>query len=452
MKRSIAVMLIMVMVLISACSSGNSGTNESNNGDNRSNTQNTANNPPAANENNEDEASDEPAELVIFTQSGDSEESFNARFGDLIREKFPNYTITYKPASKEYGLKEMIAAGEQIDIYFDSIGFIQGYFESDVQMDMTELIESHGLDLSKLEPTVVDSIKMLSDGGIYAVPVFNNNVVLYYNKDLFDRFGVDYPKDGMTWEELSELSKKMTRNEGGEQYFGYATSTTHVLRMNQMSLPYVDENEQATINQDERWKSFYEKVFVDPMSHYIDFSKANDGFGPYRNEFLQTKNLAMFVWLSSIIFVFQEDFTNMNWDMVALPTFSDNPGVGSQPYPTYFGIANSSKNKEAAMKVIEYLISEEAQSHLSKIGVMPVLNDDHIKSQLGTESAFKGKNFGAMFYNQFAPVPKKGKYESLGDSPYHYAIWPIRDTDDYNTAFRDAAESLNQAIKDAKGQ
>ncbi|XEC95828.1 ABC transporter substrate-binding protein [Paenibacillus tarimensis] len=454
-KKAVSVVLIMLMVFLSACAGGSSGGGNTEGGGESGNTQNNTDNTQKEQPDNSGtlETEDEgPVELVVFTTSGDSEESFNQRFGDLIRKKFPNYTITYKPATKEYGIKEVVAAGDQVDIYFDSIGFIRSTFDADLHMDMTDLLQKHEVNLEILEPTVVDSIRMMSDGGIYAVPVFNNNVVMYYNKDIFDKFGVDYPRDGMTWDELSELAKQVTRSEGEQEYFGYATSTTHVLRMNQMSLSNVDENDEPTIEKDERWKTFYEKVFINPMSHYIDYSKANNGFGPYRNEFLQTKNLAMFVWLSSIIFVFQEDYKNLNWDMVALPTFEDNPGVGSQPYPSYFGVANTSKNKDAAMKVIKYLISEEAQTHLSKIGVMPVIDDDSIKKMLGTESVFQGKNFGAMFYNRFAPVPYKGKYESKADSPYHHSIWPIRDTGDYNTAFRTASENVTQAITDSKGE
>lgn len=458
-KKAMSIMLIVLMVFVAACSGGGNAGRGGDKGSGAN--QAGASNGGAAKQNEgasskeqeaEEEEPDPPTEIVIFSQSGDSEESFNIRFGDMLRQKFPQHTFTYLPGSKEYGLKEMIAAGEQIDLYFDSIGFYQPYIDTDIKMDMTELIEKHNIDLSQLEPTVVDSIRMLSDGGIYAVPVFNNNIVLYYNKDIFDKFAKDYPTDGMTWEELNELAKQMTRVDGDTQYFGYATSTTHVLRMNQLSLSNVDENDEATIDKDDRWKKFYEHVFINPMSHYIDFSRANDGFGPYRNEFLLEQNLAMFVWLSSIIFVMQPDFENMNWDMVSLPVFSDNPGVGSQPYPTYFGVTNTSKNKVVATKVIKYLVTEEMQTHLSKIGVMPVLNDDGVKSLLGSESVFKGKNFGAMFYNEFARVPYKGKYEAMGDSPYHHAIWPIRDTGDYNTAHREAAEKLNQAIRDAKGQ
>lgn len=48
-----------------------------------------------------------------------------------------------------------------------------------------------------------------------------NTEAVFYNKDLFDKFGIDYPTDNMTWDEMYELSKNMTRSDGDIQYYGY---------------------------------------------------------------------------------------------------------------------------------------------------------------------------------------------------------------------------------------
>jgi multiple sugar transport system substrate-binding protein len=73
-------------------------------------------------------------------------------------------------------------------------------------------------------PTTIDIQKGFADGGTYGMPVSTTSGALFHNKDLFDKFGVPYPKDGMTWDVLYELAKKMTRNEGGVQYKGFTFS------------------------------------------------------------------------------------------------------------------------------------------------------------------------------------------------------------------------------------
>jgi len=395
-----------------------------------------------------------PLTLYVYSNSGDSVDSWNERFGNLLKEKFPNYTIEYIPKTNEVGLKELIAAGQRIDIYWESIGGFSTYLtDVNMQYDMSDLIQKYNVDLSKLEQTSVEAIRQISGGNqIWGVPVFNNTMVLYYNKDLFDKFGEEYPRDGMTWSEAAELSKKMTRVEGDQIFVGLSSSETHMLLMNQLSIPFVDPNtNKATLDQDERWKKLYETVFVRPADApgYREYMQAHKNKLPYRLEFLESKDLAMFAWLASIIFVFPEEFSKLNWDMVSMPTFDDMPGVGPQAYPTYFAVTNMAENKDAAMKVIAYLVSEEAQTKLSRMGVMPILEDENVKKQFGEDSIFKGKNFGAAFYNKFAPSSYKSDLDRSLVTPYAKAAPRVVLEGDYNTIFMQYAEEANQKIMDS---
>lgn len=62
----------------------------------------------------------------------------------------------------------------------------------------------------------MDEVRRTSNDELYMLPGQNNIQVLFYNKDLFDRFGVAYPRDGMTWGEMLDLSSRITRKEGDE--------------------------------------------------------------------------------------------------------------------------------------------------------------------------------------------------------------------------------------------
>ncbi|MBE1445341.1 ABC transporter substrate-binding protein [Paenibacillus sp. OAS669] len=184
--------------------------------------------------------STEKAGLVIYGAAGNTEEEFNNRWGNALRAKFPNYTLHYIVNQKGSTLPELITAGQPIDIIFDSIGGAAGsLIQNGFQYDISELAKKHNVDLSRFEPTFLDATKQL--GGLYGLPVNGGGLVLYYNKDIFDKFGVPYPVDGMTWDDLLALSKKVTKNEGGKQYAGFATSVTHPMRMNPMSLDIVEK-------------------------------------------------------------------------------------------------------------------------------------------------------------------------------------------------------------------
>ncbi|MEF3305980.1 ABC transporter substrate-binding protein [Paenibacillus sp. GYB003] len=303
----------------------------------------------------------QPVELYVVSTSGDSEESWNERFGAIIQKQFPKWTVKYVKSTKEYGVKEMIAANAPMDLYFDSIAFMMnGLIGSNLQTDMTDLIKLAQIDLARFEPSLVHAMKQLAGGKMYGVPVFNNNVVLYYNKDIYNKFGASYPKDGMTWDEFTESVKTFNRSDGDKQYVGYNFSGTHMLRMNQMSLPYVDEKTGKSAINGEGWKTFNETAFIAPMvagGYKEFFAKYNKG--PYTPEFFQTQQSATFALLSSSMLI-DKGFETLNWDLVALPTFKELPGVGSQGYPTYFSVTSNSRHKNEAMEVINYLVSEEA--------------------------------------------------------------------------------------------
>ncbi|MCC2685918.1 MAG: extracellular solute-binding protein family 1, partial [Paenibacillaceae bacterium] len=306
----------------------------------------------------------EPATITFQARNAMDEADFNQMYGDAIRKKFPNYTVIYKKIENGSKLDQMLVAGQTSDIYaqnarklgIDLVG-------PKLQYDVTELAKKHNVNMGAFEPDSIDQIKQI--GGLYGLPVYSSLVVLFYNKDLFDKFGVAYPKDGMTWDQALELSKKLNRTEDGKSYVGYWVDTKLYLRNNQLSASFVDpKTSKATLNNDS-WKRIIQTVFR-------DFG-ANDQFQsmiskwPSRDIFLKDKIVAMYAEDFAKTFS-DTEFTQMNWDMVSLPTFKELPNVGSQATYEYLTIPAFSKQKDAAMEVIKYLTSVEFQTSISKQG------------------------------------------------------------------------------------
>ena len=48
-----------------------------------------------------------------------------------------------------------------------------------------------------------------TDGKIYGVPKDKDNVVLVYNKEMFDAAGVSYPDESWTWDDLTDASQRI---------------------------------------------------------------------------------------------------------------------------------------------------------------------------------------------------------------------------------------------------
>lgn len=111
----------------------------------------------------------------------------------------------------------MIAAGEPLHVWSTNWG--GDGFASDrhrgLITDLTPLIERDNFDTSVFLPEVLAIYS--SEGKIYGFPFLTTGSYLFYNMDLFDAAGVDYPPTdwedpAWTWDAALEMAKKLTQN------------------------------------------------------------------------------------------------------------------------------------------------------------------------------------------------------------------------------------------------
>ena len=70
------------------------------------------------------------------------------------------------------------------------------------------LAELSGVDIAAYEKALVDAYA--SDGKQYGLPESFSNVVLFYNKTLFDQAGVELPTADWTWADEQAAAQKLT--------------------------------------------------------------------------------------------------------------------------------------------------------------------------------------------------------------------------------------------------
>ncbi|TMV44706.1 carbohydrate ABC transporter substrate-binding protein [Paenibacillus mesophilus] len=436
MKRIFPALLAAIPLMTSAC--GNSANDSP---------------PPAATKSPESAAAvkaepAEPVELVVFSTTGDSPDGFNQIHGDTIRQKFPNYTIKYIQNKPGQTLPELLAQKQRIDLIYQNISYFYEMGASgNLFYDMTDMVAKHKVDMAKFEPTLIDGIRSSGGGKLYGLPVTNVGFVLYYNKDIFDKFGVAYPRDGMYWDEMLDLAKKLTRKEGDKQYLGYA-SDLFLLMNNPLSVPLIDpKTEKPTFTQ-EPWKKLFDTIVIQPSESqaYKDRTAALKAL-PYRFEFTNSQELAMFSFISKFPQAVPDTLQKVNWDMVALPTFRDQPGVGTQTTPEMFGITSMAQHKEEAMNVIHYLTTPEAQTMYSRKGLMPVIKDEAVKKAFGEGSQFKNIHWSSVYYNKPAPLTIRTNYQLTVEGILRKQVVDIvLGKTDLNTATRNASEEAEKAI------
>jgi len=389
-----------------------------------------------------------PREITMYSAGASiDEKTFDEMYGNAIRKKFPDVKLSYIPNTTGTKINDLIAGNTTIDILFDSIGFQNTLKDLKIQTDLTPYIKSGNLDLNKFEQTPIEFQRKLGNGALYALPVWTASAGLFYNKDLFDKFGVPYPKDNMTWDEVYELAKRMTRNEGGVQYIGYLTSPTHQANTNQLGLKFIDPKTGKARIDNDAWAQFMKSIVQFYRIPGLEWNAKNSTVAAQRAMFEKDRTVAMYTNYSG-----GTPPEDMNWDVVTVPGYPQAPGIGPQAYPAFLSICSLSKNKELAFEVIKFLVSEEYQTENTRAGRATVLNNPAIIKQYGQGlSKFKGKNVAAMFPAKRAPIGDYTPEDSAAVSTFGAAFTDIIvNKTDINTALRKANEEANQKIEELK--
>lgn len=395
---------------------------------------------------------------LIFRSNftGDTQEIFNTYYGDRIKKKFPNVTINFIPYGPGQTLTDLLTAGIYPDLIYGKYNDMDGYLLSNkLEYDMDEMVKKYNYNVDRFEPALIKTIRNTNpDGKLYGLPMPDfDPQVTFYNKDLFDKFGVAYPKDGMTWDDTYELAKKLTRIDGNQTIRGFSTGYGGIMRDNQLSVPYLDPKGDKLADQ-EKWKKIFEN-----LSRF--FLIPNNG-RDVKDRNSQNAETAVFVKGNSAMQVNQlSQFRNfpadMNWDMATLPVFKEAPDTMNQASPAYWYITNTCQNKDAAFKVLTYLLSDEVQAdYAANLAGRPSYKaPESVMKTIGQNvPALKGKHIEAIYkYKLAAPSNARDKGLTFvdGRKPIDNAFNKvIFDGTDINTALRGADEDIQKLIQTKK--
>lgn len=111
------------------------------------------------------------------------------------------------------------AADEPIDVIWWCASHHK-FAEEGRLLDLQPLVDADtsGFTLDAFQATGVDFCYDLPDrqGALWAAPTNYATVLLWYNMDMFDAAGVDYPTNDWTWDDALEAAKAITRDTDGD--------------------------------------------------------------------------------------------------------------------------------------------------------------------------------------------------------------------------------------------
>ncbi|MCC2683416.1 MAG: family 1 extracellular solute-binding protein [Paenibacillaceae bacterium] len=321
---------------------------------------------------------------------------------EMVKKRYPYITLErVKPADGSSGataLKTLVPTGQIPDIFTNAVGGIQYVLDLGIKQPLEDFVKSEKFDLGVYAPGIIEGLKAYGPNKeLLGLPYAVLNAALYYNKDIFDKFGVPYPKDGMTWDDATELARRLTRTEAGVNYQGLDLSESNVTTFNQLSLPFIDpKTGKPVFTSNDGWKTYFTTIKTITKIPNSGFTKDNV-WNSEMTTFAKDKRLAMIVTplLSQI------KQSGVNWDVVTMPVFASAPKKGIQFTGSLAELSNVGKHKEDAFRVIALLSSPDYQKFIAQAeGQIPVLKDPAVQEVFS--QGFPGKHLQSIFKLEYA--------------------------------------------------
>lgn len=183
-----------------------------------------------------------------------TDEEFQSFFVDPVKKNYPWITVE-RVIHDDNLLPEQVAAKAVPDLIItNNVNGIPAIANLDLLVSLDDHLKQYDIDLSRFLPEAIEAVKAAAiRDDIIALPYTRNFNALYYNKDLFDEFAVEYPKDGMTWEEAADLGVRLTREVNGVQYRGLEPNVPERMA-SQLSLGFVDPKTNKAVVNTDLWK------------------------------------------------------------------------------------------------------------------------------------------------------------------------------------------------------
>ena len=299
----------------------------------------------------------------------------------------PGVTIEYVDceSGNEYGVKvsTMLAGGDTSDVIMlkENDQVVQ-WQASGFAAPLTDYIGSY--DMSGF---VGIEKNYAIDGVQYGIPFRSDFWVLFYNKDLFDAAGVEYPTNDMTWDQYAELAKKLTDKEKDIYGTHYHTWLSTVANWAVCGTDYTlaDGNYDNLL--------YFYKLYQDLEDYGACMSFADlKASGLKYGAAFENGNIAMMpmgYWqVSTFINDIKAGTASLNWGIVAVP-HAEGVAAGSS-FGNMTGVMMSAKSekKDLAWEYMSWLCGPEGAKATASVGARPAWVSEEIAEAMASVEGF----------------------------------------------------------------
>ena len=308
------------------------------------------------------------------------------------------------------------SGGQMPDVFWMHSNTAQMYMENDLLLNLDDYIaKDDAIDLANYYEGVVDLYNRDDNGSQYALPKDHDTIALLYNKAIFDKYGVEYPTDDWTWEDVRDAATKISEAGKADGIYGYAINTSnnqdgwYNIIYDYGGQVITEDHKGTTIGSDEA------KAGMEMLRQILEVAAPQTVVAETGTDSLFNSGLtAMITQGSWMINTFYKAEHHDDYAWAMLP-YADVNGNGQcdkgERYSAYNGLgwaaAANTANPDAAYSLISYFCSEKAQKEQAALGVtmggMKGVSEDFANAFEGMDvSAFtRAEEEGDLFFRPY---------------------------------------------------
>lgn len=312
---------------------------------------------------------------------------------DAYQAKNPNVTIEMVDlGSQDYStVLGTQLSGSGCDFDIATIKDVPGYttlVNKGVLESLNDRIKADSIDLGQYSG-ITDQVTIKDN--LYELPFRSDIWVIYYNKDVFDKAGVPYPSNDMTWAQYDEIARKLTDTTPGAEVYG---CHYHTWRSTVQLMGILDGKNSIVQGNYDFTKPYYEMVSKQQADGVcMDYATLKTQGLHYSDAFAQGNvgMLNMGSWFLSTVInkLASGEYTECaNWGIVKYPHAEGVEPGSTLATITALALPVSAPHKDQAWDFIKFVTGAEGAEILAKTGNIPAMSNDNIVASIAAMEGF----------------------------------------------------------------
>ncbi|MCK4328566.1 sugar ABC transporter substrate-binding protein [candidate division WOR-3 bacterium] len=263
-------------------------------------------------------------------------------------------------------LQIMIGGGTPPDVFYMGIENFPAYVSGGSLMNLEPFLQEDTIwNPGEYFPELLTGFRYRDN--LYGIPKDWSPLVLYYNKDLFDRAGISYPDEKWTWENFLDATVKITKDEdkdGKPDIFGFWNFSNWV-----WTFPWIWSNGGSVLSEDRKTCLMDSPEVIEALQFLYDltykYKVAPTSAQTAQRDLFTTGKVGMVMYGRWMVPRYRT-IMDFKWGVAPLPKKKERV---TPLFTVAFVVSSQCKHPKEAYKLVRFFSGKGGNNVIGKLGL-----------------------------------------------------------------------------------